>query len=110
MRSLIFLFLTGNIFSVSELMGKIDFILKDGVEEEPNPLGVMTSEDRNKWAKVREHLVSSSERNQKSLEEIDTALFVLCLDDTELGTDPVDITRSFLHSDATNRLIITLFT
>jgi carnitine O-palmitoyltransferase 2 len=84
-------------------MGSIEYVLNDGVDEEPNPLGVMTTQERDKWATVREHLVTTSVRNQKSLDEIDTALFVLCLDDVELGTDPVGITQSFLHSDGTNR-------
>jgi carnitine O-palmitoyltransferase 2 len=47
--------------------------------------------------------MSLNNRNQKSLDEIDTALFVMGLDDDELGEDPVRVTRAFLHSDGSNR-------
>ena len=88
---------------MSELLGKLEHILNDNSEVAKYPLGVMTSENRNIWAGLRTHIVQKSSQNKKSLSEIDSALFVLCLDDIDLGSDPVPVTRSFLHSDACNR-------
>lgn len=93
----------GNVLSVSELLGNLEYILDDNCEMAKYPLGVMTTENRDVWAKLREYMVTKSQQNEQSLSEIDTALFVLCLDDDVLGTDPVDITRSFLHADGCNR-------
>ncbi|CAL8077711.1 unnamed protein product [Orchesella dallaii] len=94
----------GNILPISVLMGSLEFILNDQTPPAKDPIGVMTTENRNKWADVREHLVTSSLRNQNSLAMIDTALFVLSLDEEELGeADPLRVTRQYLHSDGTNR-------
>jgi len=84
-------------------MGNLESILNSEMEPNEYPLGIMTTQERNKWADVRERLVSTSQRNSNQLEEIDSALFVLCLDDCELGTEPVPVTRNFLHSDGSNR-------
>ena len=44
-------------------------------------LGVLTTQPRKKWAKLRENLVQSSPHNAEALEIVDSALFVLALDD-----------------------------
>jgi len=51
-------------------------------------VGVLSTENRRIWAGLREHLLKESRRddvppNRESLQIVDAALFVLCLDDTE---------------------------
>lgn len=43
-------------------------------------VGVLTGENRNDWAVARNRLMAVSDNNRQSLEVIDTALFVVCLD------------------------------
>jgi len=94
----------GNILPPDEIMGGLDLILKDNVAPSQTPMGLMTTENRDKWAETREHMISQSAKNLKSLQEIDSSLFVLSLDDEEAGLDdPVRVTRQYLHSDGTNR-------
>ena len=54
-------------------------------------VGILTGEDRDKWAKARQELVSISATNARNLDVIDKALFVLCLDEvcTPLLIGPV---------------------
>ena len=44
-------------------------------------LGVLTTQPRKKWASLRDSLIQSSKHNAEALEIIDSALFVLVLDD-----------------------------
>ena len=52
-----------------------------------------------------QELESVSEGNRESLEVLDSALFVLCLDDKEL-TNETEVTHTFLHNYGANRLIL----
>ncbi len=49
-------------------------------------MGILTGEDRDKWAKARQELVSISATNARNLDVIDKALFVLCLDEVRTRT------------------------
>lgn len=64
------------------------------------PLGVLTAENRDTWADVREHLEKT--HNQTALDTIDSALFVLSLDDKAdySSEDPVPIVKNMLHGDS----------
>ena len=44
------------------------------------PLGSATSLNRNEWANLHDSLISTSEKNKQSLEDIQSAIFVLSLD------------------------------
>jgi carnitine O-acetyltransferase len=46
-----------------------------------NSIGVLSTENRKTWSSLRDSL-SSSKHNQPCLEIVDTALFIVCLDDT----------------------------
>ena len=87
---------------MDELKGLLEHILNDQVEHATHPVGVMTSQERNIWAEVRDHM-SQNRRNEQIFDEIDSALFVFGLDDEELGQEPEPVTRAFLHSDGSNR-------
>ena len=53
----------------------------DPIQSSQNAVGVLTTLTRKTWAAAREELLESSERNRKSMQIIDSALFVLVLDD-----------------------------
>lgn len=94
----------GNILPVPSLMGALETILQNPNPQQSNPIGVMTTENRDKWADIRDHMVKSSGKNVQSFTDLDTSLFVLSLDEEELGeADPLKVTRQYLHGDGTNR-------
>lgn len=66
------------------------------------PVGSLTSENRDVWAEARKTLVNASARNKTSLETIESAAFVICLDDAS----PVTLeerAHQFWHGDGANR-------
>ena len=58
-------------------------------------VGVLTSDEREVWARWRKHL-EGNVGNAESLSIIDTSLFVLCLDDTT-PPSPSDMAKVALH-------------
>ena len=49
-------------------------------------VNILTSEERDVWAKARTRLVRRSARNYAALRAIERALFVVCLDDSYPAT------------------------
>jgi carnitine O-palmitoyltransferase 2 len=90
-----------DIVPASQIMENIKFILNDNIETNKFPIGVFTTLDRNKWATIRHNLAENG--NETQLKIIDSALFNVCLDDNDVGNDPYDVTRQFLHGDGSNR-------
>lgn len=84
------------------IANRLKFVLNDkSSSKAPEfPLGVLTSENRDTWAAVREHLIDT--HNESALDTIDSALFVLALDDEAnySADDPVPIVQNMLHGDA----------
>ena len=68
-----------------------------------HPLNYLTAIDRDHWAALREELVAR-EQNRQALAKIDSALFVLCLDDHE-PTTAQDVSHTFLHNHGSNRYV-----
>jgi len=67
---------------VKELQAQLETILRTSQgQSEGAGLGILTSEDRDKWAAARQELTSISAANASNLDIIDRALFVLCLDE-----------------------------
>ena len=60
-----------------------------------NAVGVLTSEDRDVWARWRAELAKDP-ANAECLQLVDASLFVLCLDDTA-PPSPADMARVALH-------------
>lgn len=48
-----------------------------------NALGILTTESRKIWSNLRRHLIKSNRSNASSLGVVESALFVVCLDDYE---------------------------
>lgn len=87
--------------SPEHVYGCIKYILESNAPPAEHSLGVLTSENRDTWASVREHLESLGD-NQKHLRAIDTAFFCLCLDDFESNKEEEHGANS-LTGDAKNR-------
>ena len=81
----------------SQLLG----ILNDPRPPPTHPIGYLTTMERDQWAELREELTSNAE-SAKNLSILDSAMFVLCLDDHEPTTIP-DFTFTMLHNHGANR-------
>ena len=55
--------------------------VEDPVAASRSALGVLTSLPRNEWAQAREALIKHSKKNEESLRIVDSALFVMVLDE-----------------------------
>ena len=70
--------------------------------EKAPAIGALTSENRDIWTNARELLVKAHSSNAKALKEIDSASFVVCLDDAS----PVTLeerAHQYWHGDGANR-------
>ncbi|KAA0198976.1 hypothetical protein HAZT_HAZT010762 [Hyalella azteca] len=76
-------------------------IAADTTPRPAHPLGYLTSENRDTWAKVRQELVAAG--NAESLAAVDHAAFNLVLDGQVVGQDPELCYRTFLYGDGGNR-------
>jgi carnitine O-acetyltransferase len=65
-------------------------------------IGVLTADWRDSWANMRSELISTHEDNRRTLNMIDSALFVLVLE-PEAPKKGDDIAKVFLHGDMRQR-------
>ncbi|XP_063994759.1 carnitine O-palmitoyltransferase 2, mitochondrial-like isoform X2 [Diachasmimorpha longicaudata] len=91
----------GSIRSPHEIASCINSILNDPREPNLCPIGILTTTERNQWAQNRRHLVDIG--NADVFRKIDTATFLLILDDDLVSEDFPVLVRHFLHSDGCNR-------
>lgn len=92
---------SGNILPPNKLLSLLKFILDDTRQPADLPLSSLTALTRNEWATIRHSLATAG--NEKTIKTIDTSLFNICLDDDDVGDDPIPLTRKFLHGDGVNR-------
>ncbi|KAM8746017.1 carnitine O-palmitoyltransferase 2, mitochondrial [Acanthopagrus schlegelii] len=90
----------GNLVQPAEIQSHLKHILSDATPAPALPLGVLTSENRDVWAGLRERLVAAG--NTEDLRIVDSALFCLCLDDENMK-DHIHISHNMLHGDGCNR-------
>ncbi|XP_074524076.1 carnitine O-palmitoyltransferase 2, mitochondrial [Halichoeres trimaculatus] len=90
----------GNLVSPSEIQSHLKYILSDQTPEPAFPLGVLTSENRDTWAGLRDNLIAAG--NAEDLKVVDSALFCLALDDESMK-DHIHISHNMLHGDGCNR-------
>ncbi|KAK3539973.1 hypothetical protein QTP70_019626 [Hemibagrus guttatus] len=90
----------GNLVKPAEILSHLKYILADATPAAALPLGVLTSENRDVWAGLREKLVLAG--NGEALGLVDNALFCLCLDEEEMD-DHIHISHNMLHGDGCNR-------
>lgn len=65
-------------------------------------IGILTTENRDTWTEMRESLIQTNPANATALEAIESASFVVCLDDAK----PVTLqerARQYWHGDGSNR-------
>lgn len=76
------------ILSDKEILTTLQAIVKDAdktpvQDVAPNALGILTTESRKIWSGLRNALIQSNKNNASSLAVVESALFVVCLDDAE---------------------------
>lgn len=105
----------GNLKQPQEILANMQEIINAPTSNDKNSITVMTTENRDVWSDFREKLITNSQ-NKQNLELVDSAQFVICLDDLEFspGTPEEDRqstlkgAHNFLHgcapgSDLVNR-------
>ncbi|XP_051164325.1 carnitine O-palmitoyltransferase 2, mitochondrial-like isoform X2 [Leptopilina boulardi] len=91
----------GTLVTPKKIAANLNFILQDKKEITKNPIGILTGAERDQWAEAREHL--SKIGNDDILKKIDSAAFVLILDDETIGEEYKKLVHHFLHGDGKNR-------
>lgn len=100
---------TGNIEIPKEILARLNAVVKldESKTTAEVPLGVLTADERNEWARIRQHIVSNNLNNTLLTEQIDTALFCVCLDTNEdpiyEENNPVPALKHLLAGKGTNR-------
>ncbi|XP_043116694.1 peroxisomal carnitine O-octanoyltransferase isoform X2 [Puntigrus tetrazona] len=84
----------GRILTPPELLRQLTYI-KECCDGEPEGDGVsaLTTEERTRWAKARDYLISIDPVNKTILETIQSSLFVLALDDAQPYSTPENYTQ-----------------
>ncbi|TPX37571.1 hypothetical protein SmJEL517_g00675 [Synchytrium microbalum] len=66
------------------------------------PVGILTSDNRDNWTKARTDLLNASIKNQASIEDIETAAFLVSLE-AETPSNIYESIRGVWHGDGKNR-------
>lgn len=91
----------GYIYEPKTIANSLKSILEDNITSNENPIGILTTTERNLWSDTRTHLLQIG--NQETLQKIDSAVFVMILDDICIGSDYNKLIETYLHADGTNR-------
>ncbi|CAL5869866.1 uncharacterized protein PFLUO_LOCUS4097 [Penicillium psychrofluorescens] len=90
----------GQALNVSELEQQFQHVYETA--QPAPPVGVLTVADRDHWAAARKKLVAADPANENALRDIESAGFVICLDDAK----PVTLeerSHQYWHGDGSNR-------
>lgn len=84
-----------------EILSTLEAIVRDADktpvrEVARNALGILTTETRKIWSHLRDELISSNKNNKNSLNVVESALFVVCLDDGDAPEDLAALCGNFL--------------
>lgn len=90
----------GSIREPQEILALLSHVHQMQLTRPEHSIAVLSAQARDKWADVREDLWADGNHDQ--LHAIDSALFVLCLDDDD-SLKPTDLCKSLLHGDGFNR-------
>ncbi|NXQ60994.1 OCTC octanoyltransferase, partial [Anthoscopus minutus] len=97
----------GSMLTPPEIFRQLTYIQKRCYSEPDGPgLAALTSNERTKWAELREYLIHLDPKNLTLLEKIQRSLFVVGLDDSSPHATPEDyteLTRLGLTGDPTVR-------
>ncbi|XP_068564047.1 carnitine O-palmitoyltransferase 2, mitochondrial-like [Cebidichthys violaceus] len=97
----------GNLVTPAEIQSHLKYILCDPMPAAAFPVGVLTSENRDVWAGLRDKLISAG--NAEDLRIVDSALFCLSLDDESMK-DHIHIAHNMMHGNGCNRWFDKSFT
>ena len=89
------------ISAITTIEQQIDGILANTNSPEP-AIGALTAIERTPWAVLRQGIEALSPENARALELIDSALFIVCLDNAK-PTDLIATSKNMLHGDGRNR-------
>lgn len=93
---------SGTIAAPLEILERLQVINSQSLVAAEYPVGVLTSENRSTWAGLRRHLENTG--NETALNEIDSALICVCLDDGVLNEEePVPMVKQMMAGDGANR-------
>ncbi|KAJ3038037.1 Carnitine O-acetyltransferase mitochondrial [Rhizophlyctis rosea] len=92
---------SGRQLSTAEIQKQLQRIYNIATEKD-HSVGLLTTEHRDEWTKLHERLISASEANRRALDKIETAAFVVCLDDSKPITKE-ETSRACWHGDGRNR-------
>ena len=84
-----------------QLHTTLSAIVNDCLPAPLHAVSYLTGIDRDTWADVRRELIADSQ-NAHALEKVESALFIVCLDNNEPQT-VLDSTHAFLHNHGANR-------
>ncbi|KAJ7134807.1 acyltransferase ChoActase/COT/CPT [Mycena epipterygia] len=93
---------SGQELSAAELEIQIDRVIKQAGDTSATPVGALTSDNRDNWTDNRAALIAANPANAASLEAIESAMIVVCLDDTAPVTRE-DISNACWVGDGRNR-------
>jgi carnitine O-palmitoyltransferase 2 len=91
----------GNIRQPEELYSLVQSIINLNVDSNADSITTLSADDRDTWAEARNRLTSSSSQNLISLETLDSAIFVICIDDfvPQDKRDLSEASHNFLHGN-----------
>ncbi|KAJ5484154.1 Carnitine O-acetyltransferase [Penicillium diatomitis] len=96
----VLLVVDGQPLNVSELEQQFKRIYE--IAQPAPPVGALTVADRDHWTSAREKLIAADPANEQALQDIESAGFVICLDDAK----PVTLeerAHQYWHGDGCNR-------
>lgn len=89
----------GNLREASDIMTCVKHIIDSPLNPNEDSITLFSTQDRDFWAEIRQELVSSSASNKEMLDLIDSALFVVSLDEQtyDMETERIPAAHNFLH-------------
>ncbi|KAG1469045.1 hypothetical protein G6F56_003491 [Rhizopus delemar] len=92
----------GQPLSTAELELQFQKIIDQAGASKGVPVGVLTTDNRDKWTEYRENLINASLENRSLLDKIESSDFIICLDDSKPITRD-EGSRACWHGDGRNR-------
>ncbi|KAF9071215.1 acyltransferase ChoActase/COT/CPT [Rhodocollybia butyracea] len=74
---------SGRELSAAELEVQIERVIQQAGSESAVPIGALTSDNRDYWTDARAKLISASSSNERTLQAIESAMIIVCLDDAK---------------------------
>jgi carnitine O-acetyltransferase len=94
----------GRPYDREDLAVALQTIMKDGsfLDDPSTAAGHLTTMARAEWAATRADLIGAAPGNAAALEDVESALFCVCLDE-DAGMSSLEASNKLLHGDSGNR-------